>query len=330
MKLAVLGPGALGCLIAALFREAGVEVSLVDYRPDRVARLRLRGIQVHSLEGVQRVVEVPIGLAPEVGPCDLTIVAVKAYQTETAARVLPELMSQGGVALTLQNGLGNLEAMARTVGTSRLLAGVGLLGVTRQDEGRIIYAGRGVIYIGAPAGSQVSATEVAAVVDLFRGAGLECQPREDIEAVLWEKLVINAGINPLTALLRVPNGALLKLPEAWEVAVAAAVEAQAVAQAAGLTLSGDPAARLRQVCDRHGCQPLVHAPGYPGRAAHGNRGHERPGGNPRPGPGPAHPGQRSAHPSDARRGAVRPFHGGIATRGLPAATLFPLTNRAAA
>jgi 2-dehydropantoate 2-reductase len=248
MKLAVLGPGALGCLLSALFREAGVEVSLVDYRPDRVARLRLRGILVHSLERVQRVVEVPIGLAPEVGPCDLTIVAVKAYQTETAARVLPALMSEGGVALTLQNGLGNLETMARTVGTSRLLAGVGLLGVTRQDEGRIIYAGRGVIYIGAPAGSRVSASEVAAVVDLFRGAGLECQPREDIEAVLWEKLVINAGINPLTALLRVPNGALLKLPEAWEVAVAAAVEAQAVAQAAGLTLSGDPAARLRQVC----------------------------------------------------------------------------------
>ena len=248
MKVAVLGPGALGCLMAALFREAGADVSLVDYRPERVARLRLRGIQVHTLEGGHRVIKVPVGLAPEVGPCDLTIVAVKAYQTETAAQALPGLMSQGGMALTLQNGLGNLESIARTVGPERLLAGVGLLGVTAQDEGRIIYAGRGVIYIGAPAGSQVSAIEVAAVVDFFRRAGLSCQPREDIEAVLWEKLVINVGINPLTALLRVPNGVLLELPEAWEVAVAAAVEAQAVAQAAGLSLSGDPAARLRQVC----------------------------------------------------------------------------------
>ena len=248
MKLAVLGPGALGCLLAALFREAGAEVSLVDYRPERVARLRLRGIQIQTLDGVQRIIEVPIGLATEVGPCDLTIVAVKAYQTESAARVLPELISRGGMALTLQNGLGNLEAIARTVGTRRLLAGVGLLGVTRQDEGRIIYAGRGVIYIGAPAGSQVSPLEVAAVADLFRGAGLECQPREDIEAALWEKLVINVGINPLTALLRVPNGALLQLPEAWEVAVAAAAETQTVAQASGINLSGDPVARLRQVC----------------------------------------------------------------------------------
>lgn len=248
MKLAVLGPGALGCLVAALFWEAGVEVSLVDYRPDRVAWLRQRGIQVHTLDGGPRVVMVPIGLAAEAGPCDLTIMAVKAYQTETVARALPALMSQGGMALTLQNGLGNLEAMAGTVGPERLLAGVGLLGVTRQDEGRIIYAGRGAIFIGVPAGSRVTGAETAAVVDLFRHAGLECHPREDIEAVLWEKLVINVGINPLTALLRVPNGALLQLPQAWEVAVAAAQEAQTVAAAAGLKLTGDPAARLSQVC----------------------------------------------------------------------------------
>jgi 2-dehydropantoate 2-reductase len=248
MKLAILGPGALGCLLAALFWEAGVEVSLVDYRPERAARLRRRGIQLRGLEGDWRVIRVPIGLAPEVGPCDLAIVAVKAYQTAAAAQALPGLMPQGGMALTLQNGLGNLEEMAKVAGPERLLAGVGLLGVTRPEEGRIIYAGRGAIFIGVPAGSQVSGAEVAAVVDLFRQAGLECQPREDIEAVLWDKLVINTGINPLTALLRIPNGALPRLPQAWEVAVAAARETQAVAQAMGLTLSGDPASQLRQVC----------------------------------------------------------------------------------
>jgi 2-dehydropantoate 2-reductase len=248
MKLAIVGPGALGCLMAALFWEAGLDVTLVDYRPDRVALLRRRGIQVHTLEGGPRVVKGPVGLAPEAGPCDLAIMTVKAYQTETAAQALPGLMRGGGMALTLQNGLGNLEAMAGTAGPERLLAGVGLLGVTRQDEGRIVYAGRGAIFIGAPAGSRVTRAEIAAVVDLFRQAGLECQAREDIEAVLWEKLVINVGINPLTALLRVPNGALLELPQAWEVAVAAAREAQAVAGALGLRLTGDPAARLRQVC----------------------------------------------------------------------------------
>jgi 2-dehydropantoate 2-reductase len=248
MKLAVLGPGALGCLLAALFWEAGENVSLVDYQPGRAAQLCARGIQIHSLEGAPCLVKVPIALAPEVGPCDLTIVAVKAYQTKAAARALPTLMSQGGLALTLQNGLGNLEEMAGVVGPERLLAGVGFLGVTRQTEGRIIYAGRGTIYVGVPAGSQVSGTELAAVVEIFQRAGLDCQSRDDIAAVLWEKLIINVGINPLTALLRVPNGALLELPPAWEVAVAAASEAQTVARAAGFNLSADPAARLTQVC----------------------------------------------------------------------------------
>ncbi len=248
MKLAIVGPGALGCLMAALFWEAGVEVILVDYLAERAARLRRRGIQVDSLEGGQRLSKVPVALAPEAGPCDLTILAVKAYQTKAAAQALPTLMARRGLALTLQNGLGNLEEMALVVGPERLLAGVGLLGVTRRDEGRIIYAGQGAIYLGVPAGSQVTGGEVAEVVAIFRRAGFDCQPREDIAAVLWEKLVINVGINPLTALLRIPNGALLDLPEAWEVAVAAASEAQTVATAAGLNLSGDPAARLRQVC----------------------------------------------------------------------------------
>jgi 2-dehydropantoate 2-reductase len=248
MKLAILGPGALGCLMAALFSEAGEDVTLVDYRADRIARLRHRGFQVHTLEGGQRLIKVPLALAPEVGPCDVTILAVKAYQTKTAAQALPTLMSQGGIALTLQNGLGNLEEMARIVGPERLLAGVGFLGVTRQNEGRIIYAGHGVIYIGVPEGSRIARAEMAGVVDLFRRAGLDCQFREDIATVLWEKLVINVGINPLTALLRVLNGALIELPPAWEVAVAAAREAQGVAVAAGFNLTGDPETSLTQVC----------------------------------------------------------------------------------
>jgi 2-dehydropantoate 2-reductase len=248
MKVAVLGPGALGCLLAVRLHEAGGQVFLVDYRRDRVERLRRQGIRFQDLDGRERWVMVPIGLAAEVGRCDLVIVAVKAYQTETAARVLPTLTGAEGVALTLQNGLGNLEHLAASLGPERLLAGMGLLGATRAIDDRIIYAGRGMIYLGPPADSRVTAATVAGVVELFRGADLECQAREDIEAGLWEKLVINVGINPLTALLRVANGALLKLPQAWEVAVAAAREAQAVAAALGFKLSGQAESRVRQVC----------------------------------------------------------------------------------
>jgi 2-dehydropantoate 2-reductase len=247
MKIAIIGPGALGCLLAALLVEAGENARLLDYRPERVARLRRRGLRLHTPEG-ERQIAVPIGLPQEVAPADLTIVAVKAHQTQTAALNLPRLLAAGGLVLTLQNGLGNVESIAAQVGPERLLAGVALLGVTRKEEGEVILAGRGALIIGLPAGSQVSPAELARVAAALRQTGLECREAADVEAVLWEKLLINVGINPLTALLRVPNGALPELPEAWALAVAAATEALAVARAAGVTLTVDPEARLRQAC----------------------------------------------------------------------------------
>jgi len=248
MKIAVIGPGALGCLLAVSFSEAGEDVHLVDYRPERVALLREQGIRLKTPGGVSRLIPVPCWLPKEVGLCGLTIMAVKAHQTRAAAQALPLLLDPEGLALSLQNGLGNLEEMARVAGPERLLAGVTFLGVTRQEEGQILYAGKGEVIIGAPAGSTVPAPEIAAVVALFQGAGFKCRSAADIQTLLWDKLMINAGINPLTALLRVPNGALLELPEAWSLAVAAAAEVRAVARAQGLAVTGNPEERLAQVC----------------------------------------------------------------------------------
>lgn len=248
MKIAVVGPGALGCLLAASLLEAGEEVVLVDYRPDRAARLREQGIQLTTLNGREKVLPAPVTLAPGPGPCHLVIMTVKAYQTRAASQILPTLMAGDTLVLTLQNGLGNLEEMARVVGPDALLAGVAYLGVTRRGEGQVVHAGAGAIVIGASPGSRVTPEEVQAIVSIFRRAGWDCRAHPDIQTLLWEKLLINVGINPLTALLRVPNGVLLKLPEAWELAVAAAREAQAVAHAAGIPLKSDPEESLRQVC----------------------------------------------------------------------------------
>ena len=247
MKIAVVGPGALGCLLAVFFWEAGEDVSLVDYRPERARYLHAEGLLLMTPDGRQKVVRVPVALAPDLGPCDLTIIAVKAYQTSTIGSELAQLMSGGGLGLTLQNGLGNLETIAGTVGPERLLAGIIYVGATRPRDGVVIYAGLGPSYLGPPQGSRVTPGEIHRVVEVFRRAGLECQDRANIEVMLWEKLLVNAGINPLTAILRVENGALLNLPEAWELAVAAGREAAAVARAAGLDFTSDPESSLRQV-----------------------------------------------------------------------------------
>jgi len=113
MNIAVIGPGALGCLLAARLFAAGEPVCLVDYRPERARALREQGILFTDLDGSREVLSIPVVLPGELAPVDLTILTVKAHQTAAAARHLPELLASGGLALTLQNGLGNLEHPAR-------------------------------------------------------------------------------------------------------------------------------------------------------------------------------------------------------------------------
>ncbi len=248
MKVAIIGPGALGCLLAAKFSLSGEEVWLVDYRPERAELINRQGLLLKTQEGTDVKVKVAAGLPGELGPVDLAILTVKAHQTAAAAQGLPLLLGAGGLALTLQNGLGNLEEMAKVAGPEHLLGGASILGVTKLREGEVLLAGLGPTYVGPPPDSQVSLDEVEKVAALFRRAGLPCEVRGDIEAVLWEKLLVNVGINPLTALLQVTNGDLLNLPPAWEVAVAAATETLDVAWASGIHLNVDPETRLKEVC----------------------------------------------------------------------------------
>ena len=248
MKVAIIGPGALGCLLAAKLKGAGVDVRLVDYRPDRIELLNHQGIILKTADGTETILKVPVGKADQAGPADLAILTVKAYQTRAAVSSLPPLVGTGGLALTLQNGLGNLEEMAAVLGPEHLLGGASILGATRLGEGQVLLAGLGPTYVGSPPGSLVPLAEAEAVAAIFRQAGMPCEVKGNIEAVLWEKLLVNVGINPLTAILRIKNGELPNLAPAWELAVAAATEAQAVARAGGIDLEVDPATRLREVC----------------------------------------------------------------------------------
>jgi 2-dehydropantoate 2-reductase len=156
VKVAILGPGALGCLLAAKFTLAGEEPWLVDYRPERVDFLRRQGILLKTPEETAMHLKVPIALAAEAGPADLAILTVKAYQTRAAAQSLPLVLSEAGIALTLQNGLGNLEEMARVLGPERLVGGASILGATKLGEGEVLLAGLGPTSIGPPPGSRVS------------------------------------------------------------------------------------------------------------------------------------------------------------------------------
>ena len=225
-----------------------VRVTLLGRWPEQLERLRRDGLTVVELDGDHSHLQLRATNDPaEAREADLVLVLVKGPQTEAAAREAREALAPGGLVLTLQNGLGNLQKLAAVVGPENAALGITVQGANMVAPGIVAHAGAGPTHLAAEA---ATGDRVRAVAELFRDAGLETRVVEDSRVLLWSKLAVNAAINPLTAILRVPNGALLRIPAATELLVGAAREVAQVASAAGQGLPlafSDPAARARSV-----------------------------------------------------------------------------------
>jgi len=176
---------------------------------------------------------------------DLIVVTVKAYQTERAIREAEALVGQRTRVLTLQNGLGNVEALEAVVPREQILAGATSHGVTYLEPGHVHHAGVGYLRVGSPTGDVKAAEQVA---HAFTECGLPAEPVADVMAEIWAKVIVNVGINPITAITGLRNGGLLEVRELKELMQHACEEAVQVAAAAGVRLPGDdPLYRTLQV-----------------------------------------------------------------------------------
>lgn len=241
MRAVIVGPGAIGCLFAARLAEAGCAVVLFDRRPERAARLSCAGIRLHDAAGT-RTVRVDADVNPRrFAEADLVLVCVKAFDTGAVADLLASVPHLAATVVSLQNGLDNLACLSTRIDPERLVCASTGQGATLLAEGWVRDAGRGISRC-APAvpGDMREAQRTA---DGFNAAGLEAVAVPDAAELIWSKLAINAGINPVTALHGVRNGALLERRDLLEIAVASAREVQATASAAGVRLSDDDAAR---------------------------------------------------------------------------------------
>lgn len=244
MKIGIVGTGAMGSLFAAhLAPHANVTV-LGTWRA-AVDEINARGIH---LEREEQHFHIAVHAANEphsVRNIDLALIAVKAHQTERAARWAQEILKTNGIALTLQNGLGNYEILAQHVGETRAAIGVTMQGATLLGPGHVRHAGRGMTTIASTAHTRGA---LQATADLFNHAGIETHLDNDVQSLMWGKLVVNSAINALTAIYRVPNGYLVENPETRALMSAAAQETANVANALGIQLPySDPAARAIQV-----------------------------------------------------------------------------------
>ena len=243
MRVAIVGAGAMGGVVG-FYLAAVAEVVLVDPWDEHVAAINAGGISCEhagvSVARPARAVSDPV----DAGACDAAIVLVKARQTAWAAEACRALLAPGAVAYTLQNGVGNREALAAVLGDRRVGQGVTALGGTLLEPGRVRHAGMGPTTLSATP----DRAQAEALAALLSAAGLPTGVSGDVEALLWGKLVVNVGINALAALLRVPNGALAELPATRALLAAAVNEAVAVARARGVLLPyADPVAHVEGV-----------------------------------------------------------------------------------
>jgi 2-dehydropantoate 2-reductase len=148
--------------------------------------------------------------------------------------------------LTLQNGLGNVEILAEILGQRRVLGGATAEAATLLSHGRIRHAGQGKTLIAPLERLDTKAQEIALA---FIRAGFETEVSQDLNSLLWGKLIVNVGINALAAITRLKNGQLPQFPEALVIIEEAVKEAATVAKARRVTLPyADPLSRVLEVC----------------------------------------------------------------------------------
>lgn len=246
-----MGAGAMGCLYGGHLAETGVDVSLVDIWREHVDAINAKGLHMTGASG-DRVVHVPATTDPEtVGEIDLMLLFVKSYDTTQAMRDSGSLIGGDTYVLTLQNGLGNLEAITEAVGAGRVLGGTTSHGSTLVGPGEIRHAGVGPTVIGTLDGGSRSMAETAA--DMFNGAGLQTRVSGDVRGDIWGKVLVNLGINALTALTGLRNGQLLEIPELRLLMRLAVEEGMMVAEADGVDLGPlDHLAHVYEVAEATG------------------------------------------------------------------------------
>jgi 2-dehydropantoate 2-reductase len=249
MKIAVIGAGAMGCLYGGkLSAIESNQVYLLDVWKEHVDTINEKGLWMEEKGERLHYPRVKASLDPkEVGPVDLAIVFVKSTMTEKAVMESSALFGPATWILTLQNGLGNIEKIGEIAGLDNVLGGTTAHGAYMKGPGEICHAGFGKTIIGEINGEETP--RIRELHELLGNADLETEISRNILGLIWDKLIVNVGINPLTAITSLTNGELLQHPELLNIMERAVAEAVSVAEAKGIRLSyDDPFAHVKQVC----------------------------------------------------------------------------------
>jgi len=240
VKITIAGSGAMGCRFGGALFSAGHDVVLLDGWPEHVAAINSGGLRISDETG-SRVIRVPAALFPAADPADLVIVFTKATATASVAASAAGAIGPSTLVLTLQNGLGNIEALRLYVPDARLLAGTTTLGTELLGPGHIRALGSGETVLGALGPEPSDYAE--RIVLTLSAAGLPTVVTDDALGVIWAKVAFNCVMNSLCSIASIPVSALARYDGFDALASSILREVAAVAAAEGVAV--DIAAALR-------------------------------------------------------------------------------------
>jgi len=224
---------------------AGHDVTMVHRDPIVIQTIKKNGIRLQDLDGTLTKVSVPVQKGPTRLPgTEVLIVAVKAYDTRAVATSYRGRIPRETTVVSLQNGLGNVESL-QSAFRNEILAASTTEGALSLGPGYAVHTGRGLTLIGDTRGAN---SDTCSRIKLaFDRAGLKAKTSSNIQGVLWAKAIVNAAINPLSSLTRLPNGALAKNRGIREIGRSAMNEGIAVSHAIDIRLAGDPRKLWRRI-----------------------------------------------------------------------------------
>ncbi len=208
MKIAIIGSGAMGSLIGGLLKESGEYVYLYDIWKEHIDEIRKHGLKIVGLGGERFVHIDATDNIEEIGAIDLIIIFVKSYNTEVAAKEAKIITSENTIVLTLQNGLGNIDILQKILGRENVIAGTTAQGATLLAPGVVKYTGYGDVFIGELDGKKTERVEK--VIHIFNKAKINTKFTDNVEGLIWTKLLVNLAINAPATILRIKNGELVK------------------------------------------------------------------------------------------------------------------------
>jgi 2-dehydropantoate 2-reductase len=237
VRVCVVGCGAVGSLFAAnLAQLEDVEVWAYDLARDHVEAINARGLRLSGAgELVGRVSATSD--AAELPPSDFGIVATKAMHTESAIAATAHVFAEGAVC-SVQNGLGNEEALARHV--ARVIRGTTFPAGRVVEPGRVQWDVKGDTTIGPFEPSPAPLQEVERLAEACTRAGLPTAAVADARGPQWRKVIFNAATNPVGALTGLTHGRVCEDPALRRLVSGLVDEGKAVADAQGIVLDADP------------------------------------------------------------------------------------------